>query len=60
MTPSGAADCPGSYSGGLCTANWNVHVNFSEPFSEAPIVVVAPEKISDIAGCVGYYTDKVV
>ena len=52
VTPAGATDCPASYSGGLCATYWKVHVNFSEPFAGTPSVTVAPEKISDIGGCV--------
>lgn len=35
-------------------------MNFSEPFNGTPAVIVAPEKISDIGGCVFYKTDKVL
>ena len=35
-------------------------MNFSEPFDGTPSVMVAPEKISDLSGCVSYLTDAVV
>lgn len=61
VAPAGSADCPGTYdSRGLCTTAWKIRVNFSEPFLVPPSVVVAPEKISDIADCVNYKTDKVL